>query len=591
MEKLKIYWGSIRTDWYRVRDNPRPNTLQVIRFWSVFSLREKKIFAAVAGFALISGGFFITQFFETHIISAPDTGGSYTEGVLQEPRFVNPIFATNETEQSIVNLIFQGLFRYNQEGVLVPSAAESYTVSPDEKSYTITLRQGNRWQDGQQFTVDDVLFTIATIQNPEYKSSLRPNWQGVTVERTNDTTVTFHLRQPYAPFLQNLTVGILPKHLWDSIRPEYSFQSDLNMKPIGSGPYQFKKLTRTTGGSILSYTLERSSFTADGSAYIDTIAFQVFDSEEVMLSSYQRGKINGMSVVSSKNEGKISASQGKIYAADLPQVFAIFLNQTQDKELSDPLVREALDISIDRNQLIEKVLNGGGIPLGGPIPPGSIGFNPLILVPEKNTAGAKELLQKAGYTMNMDTHIWEKKTKKTAKSPETVQPLHITITTSQWPDLVEVGKFITKEWEDIGIDVSLETVPIAGLEHDRIQPRSYDALLFGESFGHDPDAFAFWHSSQVKSPGVNLSLYANKKVDGFLESARRAKGTEDAADKYRQFQEILVKDRPAIFLYAPRYFFVMDNAVKGYVGGALSRGSERFQTIDSWFINTDWKLK
>ncbi len=592
IEKFRLLSARFRSEWARVKENPKPTPLQAAQFWSLFTQQDKWVFLAFMAIAIISGVFFTGEFFESYIVNAPDVGGSYVEGVLDEPRFVNPILVTNETEQSISNLVFLGLFQYSDLGVLTPALAESYTLSEDGKRYDIKLRKDVQWHDGKPVTADDVAFTVALIQNPDFRSPLRPNWQGVTVEKIDDHALALTLRQPYAPFLQNLTVGILPQHIWASIRPENSFQAEFNLKPIGSGPYQFEKLTRSTNGSILTYTLVKSETSpADGAPFIEEVAFQVFSSEESMLSAYQRGRIQGMSVVSAENASKISVAGSSVYTMQLPQVFGLFFNQSRNKVVADPNVREALELAIDRTELIKQVFNGSATAISTPIPPGSLGFDPKIAVPGINLEKAGQLLDKSGWKLNPDSGLREKTIPKTRTAPASTEILTLNITTSLWPDLVESAEFIKRSWEALGIEVTIQTAQIAELEYQNIRTRNYDILLFGEGFGHDPDPFAFWHSSQIKHPGLNLSLYVNKKVDTLLESARRAKTPEEAAQKYKEFQALVVKDRPAIFLYTPHYFFVMRNAVQGASPVNLAKPSERFYTADHWYIDTDWKFK
>lgn len=548
------------------------------------------VFLGLAVVTVLTGFFSTVRFFQTKIVSAPDIGGSYIEGVLEEPRFINPVLASNETEQSITNLVFQGLLRLNANGALMPDAAEKYSLSSDEKQYTIHLKRTNMWHDGTALTADDVLFTIAMIQNPDYRSPLRPNWQGVTAEKIDDWTIIITLRQAYAPFIQNLAVGILPKHLWSDIKPEHSAQTELNTKPVGSGFYQFKKFTRSTAGSILSYTLERNTAAdANTPPYIKTLTFQVFTSEETMISNYQRGKIQGMSFISAENADKIAKNNGIVYTLKLPQIFALFLNQTKNKSLADAAVREALDRSINRSLLIEKIFRKGASEIGSPFPPETNATTTPAV--KEDIDRAKKLLEKAGWKINPDTGIRERTLQKPQKNGPKTETLHISITTSAWPDLVAVAGFIKDEWLALGIDASVEVTSVPQLEHDSIRPRNYDALLFGEGFGHDFDPFSFWHSSQIKHPGLNLSLYVNKKVDSLLEAARQIKNKNEVLKKYKDIEELIIKDRPALFLYTPTYFFVMTDAVHGVITNNITKPSDRFYTAQDWFIDTDWKLK
>lgn len=587
-----MYIRIIQDDYARVRAHAKPSALQIIHVWSLFSKKERVLFVGFFVLAVFSGSFFAVRFVNEKLISVPEVGGKYIEGVLEEPRFINPILATNDTERSLVNLIFQKLFYYDAHGSLQPNAAERYSVSSDGKKYTIILKKDNRWHDGKILTADDVMFTIAMIQNPDYRSPLRPNWQGVTAEKQDEWTIVLTLRQPYAPFAQNLTFGILPKHIWSTIRAENSLQAEFNVKPVGSGPYQFSKFTRSPQGSILSYTVDRrTDAPSNQPPYIETIIFQTFSSEETMLSALQRGKIDGISFVSAKNINKIQPRTHSLYTVRLPQIFALFLNQTKNTLLADKNVREALDRAISRAEIIDRIFHGGASAIGAPLPAGSFGFDETITAPEQDREKAVTLLRSAGWHINPETGMQERKIKAQKNEPEKIEQLHFNLVTSQWPDLVETAQLIKDQLKQIGIDITVEVSSISELEYQYIRPRNYDILLFGEGFGRDPDPFAFWHSSQIKHPGLNLSLYSNKKVDALLESARRAHNQQDIESKYREMQKLIVQDKPALFLYTPNYFFAVKNSVRGITVENLSKPSDRFYEAPGWYIDTDWKLK
>src|SRR3989338_6242127 len=169
-----------------------------------------------------------------------DDGGSFVEGVVGEPRLINPLLSqTNDADRDLTTLIYSGLMKYNEEGKPVPDLAKSYEVSSDGLNYTIYLRDNAFWHDGVPVTAEDVVFTIQTAQNPDYGSLQRVNWQGVEIEKVNDVTIIFKLKERYAQFINNFTIRILPGHVWRDVKPVNFGLSDMNLKPIGSGPYKF----------------------------------------------------------------------------------------------------------------------------------------------------------------------------------------------------------------------------------------------------------------------------------------------------------------------------------------------------------------
>lgn len=258
----------------------------------LFSDRERLIFAAAGAVAVIAFGLLGWRLIVRFTVPRPAVGGVLREGVLQEPRFINPLYASNDTDRDLTNLVFAKLISYDETGAPVMDLAENVEVSDDSKTYTVFLRPGVLWHDGEALTADDVIFTIKTIQDPEYQSPLRQNWQGVAVEKLSDEAVRFTLRQPYAPFLENLAVGIIPAHLWRKIPRESAVLSDLNTKPVGAGPYRFSKLTRQADGTITSVVLTRNKHYHREGPYLKEIQFSFYPDEGELLAAYRRGDID-----------------------------------------------------------------------------------------------------------------------------------------------------------------------------------------------------------------------------------------------------------------------------------------------------------
>ena len=271
-----------------------------------------------------------------------------------------------------------------------------------------------------------------------------------------------------------------------------------------------------------------------------------------------------------------------IYAVRIPQIFAIFLNET-NPILADKSLRQALAMAIPKDELIKKVLGGGAIAIETPIPPGTFGFNSNISPTPYDPERAKQTLEKLGWTdLNQDS-LREKKSAKKGGEPT---PLKITLATSERKDLVDTLQEIKQYWREIGVDTEINSFPINELNSTIIRPRAYDALLFGEILSRDPDLFAFWHSTQLKDPGLNIALYHSKQVDALLEEARRLTDRNQIRERYESFQKILDTDFPTIFLYSPTYYYASDSGVRGINLKTLVLPSERFFSISDWFIKT-----
>ena len=209
------------------------------------SNRERKTLMICVTVAVVGVIWGTALFINEKTMLIAKEGGTYHEGTVGQPRYISPILArTNDVDMNISRLVYSGLMRMDENGKVVGDLAESVDISDDGKTYTAHLRSGIKWHDGEQFNADDVLFTIQMIQNPDAKSPAAPIFQGVVAAKVDDQKVKFTLREPYAPFLYNLTQNIIPEHVWISVEPKNITLAEQNLKPIGTGPFVFKKLKK-----------------------------------------------------------------------------------------------------------------------------------------------------------------------------------------------------------------------------------------------------------------------------------------------------------------------------------------------------------
>lgn len=552
----------------------------------ILNAKEKSLLLSLLIVAFSSGAFLATRLYLQFTIPVPSASGVYSEGILGEPRAINPIFASRDSERDISRLMYSGLLVYDGKGNIAGDLAEKYEVSEDGKTYTVILRDGMRWHDNALLTADDVAFTVHTIQNAQYKSPLRPNWQGVTVEVIDPRTMRFILRVSYAPFIENLTIGILPKHLWGKIPPEQALLHELNLKPVGSGPYKFSDLRQEKDGTISQYRVTANLQYYREGPYLEEITFIFFHSEDDMIAAARTGRIDGYGPVSEKLASNINKSTSQIENIEMPRIFGLFFNDQKHSALEDQAVREALSYLLNREEIAKSVTSGHAIPFGYPLP----GFLRLHKknVPDNayNVEHAKEILDKAYWTDDDHNGIRER----ISRSPKTKQletrELKFILSTSDWPDLVKAAETIKNELHPLGIEITIEPHPFSKLEPEIIRPRNFEMLLFGQVYGFEPDPFPFWHSSQIKDPGLNIASYANKKADKALEEARKTSDLETRKELYRQFEDEVMQDYPAIFLYSQTFLYLLPQNLQGVTLEKISLPSDRFNEINRWYRKT-----
>lgn len=560
-----------------------------------FSPREKQIFFTAMGVLTGTTIVLLMAINRAYIIEVPATGGTLTEGVLNTPAHINPLLATgeigSEADRDLSALIYSGLLRADGKNGFIPDLAQSYTVSPNGLVYTFTLKQGLTWHDGKKITASDILFTIKTAQDSRMKSSKRASWDGVGIEQEDDFTVRFTLKKPYAPFLENATIGILPEHIWKTIDYNRFDTNKYNREPIGSGPYQMDSIETTTkdGDAIpVSYTLKAFGSFALGTPHIKTIKFVFYRNEDDLVQALRYGSVDAINSISPSIAKELSEKGHRVLHTPLPRVLAVFFNQSEASVFADSAVRKALTLATNKEFIINKVLAGYGVKLDSPVPPGitkNTAAKPEAPRDER-LASARNLLAKAGWKWNDASKVWTKKIKKDT------QTLSFDLATGDASELKTVAQELKTAWEELGAQVTVHVFATGDLKETIVRPRKFDALFFGQVLGRDGDPYPFWHSSQRLDPGLNIASYANPQVDKILESARVETSPTKRAKAYADFRDEVAKDTPAVFMYAPEFLYLLPEKIRGVSIGSIAVPSERFLNIYEWYIETDniWKV-
>jgi peptide/nickel transport system substrate-binding protein len=506
------------------------------------------------------------------------SGGTYKEGIVGEPKFINPLYnQTTDADRDISELVFSGLMKVDSNYQVVPDLAEKYDISADKKTYTFHLRQNIKWHDGQPFNADDVIFTVGAIQDQNYASPLRPNLKGITVAKVDDTTVTFTLPSPFAPFLTTLTFGILPAHIWESVPASNATVVEENHKPIGTGPFKFSELKKDkTTGDILSFTLASNPDYYDGKPKIDNIEFDFYQTPEDMVAAFNKKKIDGMNYIDATSLYQITRKGVNLHEYQLPVTTSVFLNPAQNSALSKIEVRRALAFATNKTGLINDVLKGHGIPVNGPLLPGFLGYTADITKYDYNNDQAKAQLVAAGYTLRDDGLFYDKDGK----------ALTIHLQTTDWPQNVATANYLKESWKKAGVTLDVQTFSVSEIQQTFIRPRKFEALLFSQNLGLDSDLYPFWHSSQAFDPGLNLGFVKDQNLDKELVAARTSSDPAERATKYTAIQKTIADGASTIFLYSPNYLYPTFRNLAGTAITNISLPSDRFIDSKDLYIKT-----
>jgi len=590
-------------------------TLKQLKYLKIFLNRQELWLIRVSlVIILISVSAFSVRFYYNHLEIVPVAGGAYSEGIVGSPKYINPLYSSlSDTDSDLERLIYSSLFKVGVKNEPVKDLAEDYEISPDNKSYLIKIRKNAKWHGGQNLTADDVVFTFRSIKNADYKSPLRLRFSGVDIEKVDDNTVRFKLSEPYAAFLSLLTFGIMPQEMWLDIPPGSAHLAELNIKPIGSGPYEFKSLVKDKNGNIKSYNLIASKDYYSGEAKVTDLKILFFPAITEAITALDDGSIDGLNRLPRSYAGEIMGkSSVNIHEISLPQLMAVFFNQQTNLALKEKKIRQALSLAIDKEKIINQGTEEKARKIDGPILPDNFAFDPDVKKYDFDAAAAAKLLDESGWVLKnisgadlekakLDAAAKDQKTKEAAQATVAAGEgvwrvkdnkfFSIKLTTVNTPENSRVAEMIKNDWQtNLNVKVTSDLIEADKIQAETIKPRNYEALFYGEILGGDPDVYAFWHSSQAGSVGLNLSNFNNKDADKLLEDARLIADTAKRKDYYRKFQEIVADEAPAVFLYSPLYLYPQAKMIKNFSVTSLIVPSDRFNKISEWYINTDKKI-
>ncbi len=509
-------------------------------------------------------------------------GGVYTEALVGTLGRLNPLLDwNNPVDRDADRLLFSGLVTFDSRGLPQPDLAEAWGTTPDGTIYNFTIRPDAVWQDGQPVTSDDVIFTIGLIKSSSlFPQDIRDLWGQIDVKRLDDKNLKFTLPEPFAPFLDYATFGILPQHLLQSTPPDQLANADFNIKPVGSGPYRFDHLI-TEGGQITGLVLTVNDRFYGTKPYIQQVVFRYYPDAKSAFDAYQQGEVLGVSDLTADILPEALADpQLSVYTSQLPQMSIILLNlkNTEVSFLGNANVRRALLLGLNRDYIISTILKGQGIVADGPIFPGSWayydGLEHLAYDPE----AAISLLKGEGYVIPASGG--------TVRSKDN-QALDFVLVHPDDPVHTQIAQAIQQEWAQIGVQVNLQAVPYDQILPTYLAPRTYEAVLVDLNIARtpDPDPYPFWHQAEATG-GQNYSQWDNRAASEYLEQARTETDFTVRARLYRNFQVIFSKDLPSLPLYYPVYSYGVDEQVRGVQVAPLYDTSDRRATLGSWYLVT-----
>jgi len=437
----------------------------------------------------------------------------YTEGVVGQPLEFNPLIkSSNEIDETIESLIFSSL----------PELAESFEISEDGKEYIFHLNPNLKFHNGSDLTTADVNYTLRQLE--EFKD--------VTLETPDALTIKFILKEPFAPFLELLKVGIVK----EGFPKNYS-----GLNPNGSGPY---RIMNVKSGSTV-YEVELG--TVDPEYQIKRVAFKFYPTHRDLSAAIRLGDVlahGGSKILNWPTFNYFHTPLSGRY-------YGLFFNLNGPEILKDRDFRRNLAQALNKEVLVEQTLGSEGVVINSPI--------------------------EHSWAESEDISIYEYQ-----EVPPVTYNNKLTLTVPATLTHLKAADVVKEYWSFLGVAIDIRPVPPEDILERVIKPKDFEILLFGQNVGSDPDRYGIWHSTQQEYPGLNFTGYSQMRVDKALEEGRKTMDQEVRKEHYTNFQRILTADVPVIWLYQPLYTFGVSKKISGISIDDLFHPKDRFANLKEW---------
>lgn len=470
--------------------------------------------------------------------------------VENEPSRVNPLFM--DDHDASIGLIFSALVRFDENMQIKPDLAKSWKISQNGLVYEFFLRENVLWHDGEKFSAKDAKFTLEALLNEKLNSPIKANFAMIkSVEILSDTHLKITLKEPYGAFLSVLSVGILPEHL---LKNENLNTSKFNQAPIGTGAFKFKAWKK---GAFMRLQANENFHLGEvktKNLILKFINDPSLAAIELKNKSVDVALVGFESVKSFENDENFTLLIMK--SADYRALLYNFKNPI----FKDPSVRKALNLAVNKDLIVEKLLHNLGEVAHQPLQR----FYPDNEKNEYDPKKASEILANLGYKKGKDG-ILQKDGKRLEFDAYAM---------SNDPLRVALVKFLASEFSKIGVKLNIFAKVAGSFDYS-----SVDSFLVGWGSPYDPDFHTFRVFESTQFEVWNFGHYKNKKVDYALNLARKSQNKRK--EKYIEFINLLKDDPPFLFLVYLDFPLVFDKNIKGIKPQILGHHGVGF-TSNAW---------
>jgi peptide/nickel transport system substrate-binding protein len=501
------------------------------------------------------------------------------EGMVGMPRTLNPLLSdSNPVDQELTSLIFDGLLYYDDSGRLAPALARTWQVSDDGLTVTFTLREDVTWHDGEPFTADDVVFTYRLLQDESFPvvPALRALWQPITINSDGPSTVSFTLPEPYSPFLDATTRGIVPAHVLAGVAASQIAGHSFSRQPVGTGPFMVAagENWERTGRLRL---IPNPGFWLQG-VQLDSLTFRFFPDSEAVIGAYRAGELQAINDVPSPLVPEVLAlDETRMYTSPSPRYTELLFNLEGHAAMRSAEVRQALAYGLNRDALIEEAIAGQGLPLEGPYIPTSWAYNPAALTPyAHNPISATALLETAGWLVPEAGGTRQ-------RSEDTgVEQLQLRLLLPDDDQLRSVADNLGTQLRELGVELQPERLAARPYQ-ETLAAGAFDVALVEVIAEADPDLYSFW-SQEALINGQNFGRWNSRRASEALEHARQLWDEEERQVYYDAFLGLFSRAVPSLTLYQHVDNYAVSEAVNGLEIGRIDQPRDRYETLPNWFL-------
>jgi len=502
--------------------------------------------------------------------SAPDYGDAIVTASISDATTLIPIVASDSASHEICALIYNGLIRYDKDLNITDELARSWDIKEDGREIIFYLREGVKWHDGMPFTAEDVLFTFQKLIDPDVRTPYGGDFKKIeSFEIIGPYAIKITYKEPFAPALSSWGMPIIPKHVLE--------KEDLNTTryrrfPIGTGPYKF---TRWKSGQRIDLKANEDYFR--GRPYVSRYIYRIIPDTATMFLELQAEGVDfmGLTPLQYKRQTENEFFKKHYNKFRYPSFGYTYLgyNLLNDK-FKDKRVRKALNLAVDKQELIDGVLMGLGRICTGPFVPESWAFDEKVVPDTHDLYAAEELLFEAGWSDTNRDGVIDKDG----------LPFEFTILINQGNDSRKyAAEIIQHQLSRIGIKVKIQIMEWSVLLTEFINKKRFEAVLMGWGLSRDPDCYDIWHSSKIKEGEFNFISYQNKEVDSLLEQGRRIFNQEKRARIYHKIHAILYDEQPYMFLWVADSLPIVHKRFKGVEPAAAGIG----YNFTEWYVPTE----